>query len=101
MRTLDAFDFDSRPSRSRYKEVVKMLTDGTAKVVVLERGDAYFLENVKAETVQASVSAAIRNAGKRPNTRIIEDGNAVVVGINEKPARTRSNGRKQAVPLWA
>jgi hypothetical protein len=59
---------------------------------MLERGDAEFPDDVKAETIRTGVRNAINKAGKRSRTRIPSD-NVVVVGLNPNPAPKRARNK--------
>lgn len=99
MKILDEFDFDARPSRSRYAVMVKALVEDNAHAAVLKRGED-FPEGVQMATVQAGASAAMRKAGTRAITRII-DPDHLAVGVHPDQAPRRRNGRKRGSALTA
>jgi hypothetical protein len=89
----DTFDFDSRPSRSRYAPVVKALVEEGKFGVKLKRGSD-FPAGVKIDTVQAGVRTELGKAGKRAKTRILSpDELAVRLHPVQNPAK-RSRKRE-------
>lgn len=96
MEILETFNFDERPSRSRYAGVVKALVEQRKHAVKLTRG-ADFPVDVKIDTVQAGVSTAVRKAGKRARTRVVSDDELVVGLADDRPARKRALQRAVAV----
>ena len=98
MEILNNFDFNSRPSRSRYEAVADALINQGADAVKLVRG-VDFPPSVKIDSVQGGVSTYIReNHDKSARTRVLDD-DTLVVGINPNPRRraARPKGKKVAV----
>lgn len=93
MKILQHFDFDQRPSRSRYASTVDALIVRNVAAVTLERGDD-FPDDVKIATVQSGVRAAVAKAGKRARTYIISD-DEIVVGLDDRPAKPRRSGKRR------
>src|SRR4051794_4130607 len=91
MKILQHFDFDQRPSRSRYASTVKALVIDNEAAVTLERGDD-FPDDVKIATVQSGVRAAVKKASKTARTYIISD-DEIVVGLDDRPVKPRRSGR--------
>lgn len=94
MEILDSFNFDERPSRSRYAAAVKALVQDKRHAVKLTRG-VDFPEGVKIDTVQAGVSTAVRKAGKRAQTYVVSD-DVLVAGLHPDQAPRRSKRARQA-----
>lgn len=95
MEILDSFNFDERPSRSRYAAVVQALVQDGKHAVRLTRGTD-FPAAVKIDTVQAGVSTAVRKAGKRARTRVVSD-DELVVGLAEAGAPRKRARQRAAV----
>jgi hypothetical protein len=89
MEKLDSFDFDKRPSRSRYAPVVKAMVEDGVKAVRLKRGED-FPQEVNIDSVQSAVADQVRKAGKHAQThRESEDSLVVGLQTNPRPARRR------------
>lgn len=101
MEKLDSFNFDERPSRSRYAPVVKALVEDGTFAVALNRGEPMFPEDVKIDSVIAGVRTAVSKAGKRTRIRRapLPDGtlsnDRLVVGLDTEPAPRRRSSRKR------
>jgi hypothetical protein len=94
MEKLSSFDFDHRPSRSRYVKVVVALADDKVHAVKLKRGED-FPEDVDISTVQAGVRNVFDKEGKRARTRIVSK-DELVVGLHpEQTPRRRSPKRRR------
>jgi len=97
MEILEQFDFNNRPSRSRYEAVADALLNKGAEAVKLKRG-VDFPETVKIDSVQGGISTYIRETyDKSARTRVLDD-DTIVVGNNPTPRR-RKQSRKQAVAV--
>jgi hypothetical protein len=95
MEKLSSFDFDARPSRSRYVPVVKALVDENTFAVKIKRGDPEFPEKVKVATIQAGVRTEVGKTGKTARTRILS-ADEIVVGLDPNPtSRRRSTKRRR------
>jgi hypothetical protein len=93
MRQLQEFDFDTRPSRSRYADAVSALVDDGVFAVELKRGED-FPANLALSSVQGSVSSLIRKRGKTARTRIV-DKDTIVVGLQANGTSSRRRGRER------
>lgn len=97
MEILEQFDFDKRPSRSRYADVIKALVEDGVHAVKITRGEKEFPAEVSIETVQGGISTQVREAGRTAVTRKLGD-DVLVVGLEDSRAkrpRKTTNGRKK------
>lgn len=95
MEILENFDFDKRPSRSRYAPVVDALINNGVKAVRIRRGDPEWPNGTNIESIQGAVADQIRKRGKNARTHRETD-DSLIVGLNEKPAPARRR-RERAV----
>lgn len=91
MEILESFDFDKRPSRSRYAPVVKALVEDGAKAVRLTRGED-FPQPLSMDAVQGAIADQFRKAGKKAET-YRQDEDHLVVRLSDKPSTGRRRGR--------
>lgn len=95
MEILEEFDFDSRPSRSRYVAAMTALVEDNVRAVKLTRGQD-FDADVQLASVQGAISTLARERfGVRVVTRRVGD-DELVVGIN--PNQTVRRRRKSSEP---
>jgi hypothetical protein len=99
MKILQHFDFDQRPSRSRYAAAARALVEDGVKAVELERGED-FPADVKMATVQSGVRAAVKKAGKTAQTYIVTD-DRIIVGLKDENAKPRRGGSRRREPVAA
>src|SRR4051812_13185702 len=94
MKRLQSFNFDERPSDSRYDPIVKALVDDGEVAIELRRGED-FPDTTKVGGVQSALRSRIEKRGRRARVRIVND-DVIVVGLwpkgggPRKPARRRT-----------
>lgn len=97
MKRLQSFNFDERPSDSRYDPIVAALVDDGVVAVELRRGED-FDENTKVGGVQGQLRLRISKRGRRARVRILSD-DVIVVGLWPKGGGPRRPTRRRtAVP---
>jgi hypothetical protein len=92
---LETFDWNHRPSRSRYAEAFRVLEEDGVEAVRLKRGEDFPAE-IKMDSVKGGIRNEFLKRGRRARTREQDDG-TLVVGFNPDPAPPRRRARvKQA-----